>query len=225
MGNGIIKVCARCGKPTKKQFRTVCKACGHDRWAPPTAHEQLALAYAKSNSAAGRSQVAPAEEGSDLVTAYDLADDSSDSESEIVEAAFATHSSTDSHAASSAGANVVRQTPQLDLARLNISSAFLNANAEEAIKSPRPFGRPNASRLDTTDSSECSRVRIGPRRGAATRNLREMQLILRKESPGRSGTMPSESRSNRHRHVGRESKNESSKEDLEERGAPDTMVK
>ena len=220
MGNGIVKVCAKCGQPTKKQFRTVCKHCGYDRWAPPTEAEQLVLAYSKTRPEVGTSHVAPTEECSDPVVAYSKSgheDPASDEEyDESIEIASTTRNFTEIAAANSANTDVVRQTPQLDLAKLNISSAFLTANAEEAMKSPRPFGRSDASRTDTTDSSECSRVRIGPRRGNATRNLREMQMILRKESPGRSGTMPSERRNNRHRHSEHsESKTQSLREDRE----------
>lgn len=204
MGNGIVKVCAKCGQPTKKQFRTVCKNCGHDRWAPPTEGEQLALAFARTRSKVGTSHVAPSEQFSDPVVAYSKSsheDPASEEEyDESIEIASTTRNFMEIARTDSASANIVRQTPQLDLAQLNISSAFLTANTEEAIKSPRPFGRSDASRSDTSDNSECSRVRIGPRRGNATRNLREMQMILRQESPGRSGTMPSESRNNRHRH-------------------------
>ena len=247
MGNEIVKVCAKCGKPTKKQFRNVCKFCGHDRWAPPTAHEQLVLAYAKSSPevASRRSHVHPAEQFSDPVVAYsksshDVAYDSSDSEYDEISAAVSSRKITGDSAAAAISTDVVRQTPQLDLTQLGISSAFLTANAEEAIKSPRPFGRPDASRSDTTSSSECTRVRVGPRR--ATRNLREMQMILRQESPGRSGTMPSESRSNKnlnssHEHASRsdgnrnsdhssyESKIQNSEEKREGRQKHDPMIK
>lgn len=192
--NGIIKVCAKCYKPTKKQFRTVCKACGHDRWAPPNVYERLALAYAKSTSAPEPSQVAAAEEGAGLVITRDLAGDSLDAAYyATVEHASVIRNSADSHAASCARADVVKQTSQLDFTQLNKSSAFVTTNVEEAIKFRNPFGRPNASRSDKTDSSECPRVRIGPRRRPATRSLRGMQMILRKES--------SESRSNRQYHV------------------------
>lgn len=184
MGNGVVKLCAKCGKPTKKQFREACKACGHNRWAPPTADERCVLA--QSTRGAGASYVNSVDDSGPA------ADESLDTDS--VGDASPTHATKNSvtNVTNEDGSPALRgKTPPLDLTQLGLSSAFLNAGAKEAMKSPRPFD--NRSRSDATGGSECTRVRIGPRRGTPslppTRNLREIQAILIQESPGRSRTM------------------------------------